>query len=113
MLDLAKVVASDTSVEKFKRQVCFKHVFLVGASQQVLDSKTMSNFLLTMVEHQMNPVNLFIVKNSLTHAEITAQGFSHLCTKKLPQFPNIIVKASDLAPNSQKKSKTKFKVLLC
>lgn len=61
-----------------------------------------------MVQKKMNPINLFIVKNSANKTEIVKQGYSHLCIKvKLPQYANIILKDSDF------KLKAKSKVLIC
>lgn len=57
----------------------------------------------------MNPVNLFLVKNCASRADITKQGYSHLCVQKLPLFPNIVMKHSDLV----KESKATSKLLLC
>ncbi len=70
MLNLACVLESDQAADKFKRFVTFKHVFLLGLTQEILDSHTMNGFLQTMVEKKMNPINLFIVKNSATKADI-------------------------------------------
>ena len=34
-----------------------------------------------MVEKKMNPINLFIVKNSEKKSDIERQGYNHLCIK--------------------------------
>lgn len=62
-----------------------------------------------MVQHKMSPVNLFLVKQCTTRADIDKQGFGHLCVQKLPLFPNIVIRHSDV----QKKSKSQSKLLLC
>ena len=68
-----------------------------------------------MVKHKMNPVNLFLVKNCSSKADIVKQGFAHLCVKKLPLFPNIMLKASDLAPKGKaaKGEKSGLMMLMC
>ena len=108
MLNLETIVESEQVADKFKRFVNFKHVFLLGVTQEILDSHTMNQFLQTMVEKKMNPINLFIVKNSEKKSDIERQGYNHLCIKqKLPQYPNIILKDSDF------RLKAKSKVLMC
>ena len=70
----------------------------------------MKNFLQAMVAAKMSPVNLFLVKNCVSKTDVVRQGYEHLCiSQKLPLFPNVVVKHSDIV----KKSKAKGKVLLC
>lgn len=68
---IESILESEAATENFKRFVSFKHVFLLGLSEEFLQSETMQAFLKCMVKHKMNPTNLFLVKNCLTRADVT------------------------------------------
>ena len=101
MLNLDSIIESEVSIDKFKRFVCFKHIFLLGLSQELLESETMKHFLQAMVAAKMSPVNLFLVKNCVTKDDLKTQGYLHLCINKLPLFPNVVVKHSDISKKSK------------
>ena len=59
----------------------------------------------------MKPFAVYIVKNASSKKQIADGAYSHLLFEsKLPQFPNIILKKSDLTSKSKNKN---FKLLLC
>ena len=59
----------------------------------------------------MKPFAIYIVKNASSKKQIAGGTYSHLLFEsKLPQFPNIIVKKSDLVAKTKKNN---FKLLLC
>ena len=58
----------------------------------------------------MKPFAVYIVKNASSKKQIAQSAYSHLLFEsKLPQFPNIVLKKSDLVAKSKKNG---FKLLL-
>ena len=45
MLGLETLIENETAIDKFKRFSSFKHVFLLGLNQELLESETMKVFL--------------------------------------------------------------------
>ena len=105
------VLTQRSKLESFKREIYFKNVFLVGGSKAIFESQVMIKFLQVIVSHEMKPFTVFLVRKTSTRAEIEKGPYKHLLfEKKLPLFPNIVVKRTDLEPKVKGK---KFKILLC
>ena len=109
-LDLYQVITDKKELETFKREIYFKYIFLVGGTTEIFESQVMNKFLQVLMEHKMKPFAVFLVRNTATRAIIEAGAYKHLIFNKLPLFPNIIVKRTDLEPKVKKK---KFKLMLC
>ena len=110
-LDLYTAITDRKYLNNLSREIFFKQVFIVGGTAKIYESDVMTKFLQVLVQHQMKPFAVYIVKNASSKKQISEGAYSHLLFEsKLPQFPNIVVKKSDLATKAKGK---KFKLLLC
>jgi len=50
-------------IQDFKKLIDYKNVFLVGLTQQTLESETLMRFLHSLIDQQMRPLSLFLLKN--------------------------------------------------
>lgn len=66
MLDLSKLVTSKQHLASFRKYIYFKYVFLVGGTQILFDSSVMNRFLQSLIQCQMKPFAVYLVRNSAT-----------------------------------------------
>ena len=53
-------------MQSFKKYCYFKYVFLVGGTQAIFDSQVMNRFLQSLIQFQMKPFAVFLVRNTAT-----------------------------------------------
>ena len=84
---------------------------MVGGELDVLDSPSMFKLLNCLITEQMKPFAVFLVPRIESKQDVIDKGYGHLCISgKLPLFPNIMLKATDL--NKSDKSST-MRIFLC
>ena len=92
-LDLQPILTSKPAIVSLKRQIYFKTVFLVGATQELLDSPVFARFLHYLKEAQMRPFAIYLVRKTSSKEEIESSSFYHLTMNaKLTLYPNIVLR---------------------
>jgi hypothetical protein len=96
---------------EFKKQIHFKHVFLIGDIHQDFESEAFSSLLTLIMNNEMKPFSLFLHR---IKPELVVREYPHLAIvnnekKKLTQYPMVMLKCKDLGIE---KSKARFQVLM-
>ena len=77
-LNLSKLVTSKQHLASFRKYIHFKYVFLVGGTQAIFDSQVMNRFLQSLIQCQMKPFSVYLVRSTSTKEQVERGPYKHL-----------------------------------
>ena len=77
-LNLSKLVTSKQHLASFRKYIHFKYVFLVGGTQVIFDSQVMNKFLQSLIQCQMKPFAVYLVRSTSTKEQVERGPYKHL-----------------------------------